>query len=65
MIKTSLSSAGVVGSIPGQGEKIPLVLGQKNQNIKKKKKKKLSSNIVAKSMKTFKKLRLGVEVWKT
>ena len=63
MIKTSLSSAGVVGSIPGQGEKIPLVLGQKNQNIKKKKKP--SSNIVAKSMKTFKKLRLGVEVWKT
>lgn len=49
MIKTSLSSAGVVGSIPGQGEKIPHVLGQKNQNIKKNP----SSNIVAKSMKTF------------
>lgn len=61
MIKTSLSSAGVVGSIPSQGEKIPHVLGQKKQNIKKKP----SSNIVAKSMKTFKKLRLGVEVWKT
>ena len=35
MVKTSPSSAGGVGSIPGQGAKIPHGSGPKNQNIKK------------------------------
>ena len=33
MVKTSPSNAGTVGLIPGQGAKIPLALGPKNQNI--------------------------------
>ena len=36
VIKTSPSNAGGVGSIPGQGAKIPHALGPKNQNIKQK-----------------------------
>ena len=36
MVKTSLSSAGVAGSIPGWGAKISHALGPKNQNIKQK-----------------------------
>ena len=36
-VKTSPSNAGVAGSIPGQGAKIPHALRPKNQNIKKKK----------------------------
>ena len=34
VVKTSLSSAGGVGSIPGQGAKIPHALGPKKQNTK-------------------------------
>ena len=34
MVKTSPSSAGGVGSIPGQGAKIPHASPPKNQNIK-------------------------------
>ena len=33
MVKTSSSNAGGVGSIPGQGAKIPHSSGPKNQNI--------------------------------
>ena len=33
VVKTSPSNAGTVGLIPGQGAKIPLALGPKNQNI--------------------------------
>ena len=36
MVKTSLSNAGGVGSIPGQGAKILHASWQKNQNIKQK-----------------------------
>ena len=36
MVKTSPSNAGDVGSIPGQGAKIPHASGPKNQNIKQK-----------------------------
>ena len=36
VVKTSPSNAGGVGSIPGQGAKIPRALGPKNQNIKQK-----------------------------
>ena len=36
MVKTSLSSAGGVGSIPGLGTKIPHASWPKNQNIKQK-----------------------------
>ena len=36
MVKTSLSSAGGVGSIPGGGAKIPQASWPKNQNIKQK-----------------------------
>ena len=36
MVKTSLSSAGVAGSIPGWGAKIPHALWSKNQNTKQK-----------------------------
>ena len=36
MVKTSPSSAGGVGLIPGQGAKIPRASGPKNQNIKQK-----------------------------
>ena len=39
MVTTSPSRAGGVGSIPGQGAKIPHASWPKNQNIKKKKKK--------------------------
>ena len=35
-VQTWTSSAGAVGSIPGQGAKIPHTLGQKYQNIKQK-----------------------------
>ena len=37
MVKTSPSSVGVVGSIPGKEAKIPHALGPKHQNIKQKK----------------------------
>ena len=36
MVKTSLSNAGGVGSIFGQGDKIPHALGPKTQNIEQK-----------------------------
>ena len=36
VVKTSPSNAGGVGSIPGQGAKIPHASGPKNQNIKQK-----------------------------
>ena len=36
MVKTLPSNAGGVGSIPGQGAKIPHALPPKNQNIKQK-----------------------------
>ena len=36
MVKTSPSSAGGAGSIPGNGAKIPHVSWPKNQNIKQK-----------------------------
>ena len=36
MVKTSPSKAGGVGSIPGQGVKIPHASGPKNQNRKQK-----------------------------
>ena len=36
VVKTSPSNAGGVGSIPGQGAKIPHALWPKNQNIKQK-----------------------------
>ena len=36
MVKTSPSSAGGVGSIPGRGAKIPRASQTKNQNIKQK-----------------------------
>ena len=36
VVKTSPSSAGGAGSIPGQGAKIPHAAGPKNQNIKQK-----------------------------
>ena len=36
VVGTSPSSAGVVGSIPGQGAKIPHALQPRNQNIKQK-----------------------------
>ena len=36
MVKTLPSNAGCVGSIPGQGSKIPHVLSSKNQSIKQK-----------------------------
>ena len=45
MVKTSLSNAGCVGSIPGWGGKNPHALRSKNQN---------RSNIVANSIKTLK-----------
>ena len=48
MVKTSPSNAGSVGSIPGQGTKIPRASWPKNQNIKNR------SNIVTNSIKTFK-----------
>ena len=38
VVETLPSSAGGMGSIPGQGAKIPHGLWPKNQNIKKKKK---------------------------
>ena len=47
MVKTSLSSAGDAGSIPGLGAKIPHALQPKNQNIK-------QSNFVTNSIKTLK-----------
>ena len=34
MVKTSLSNAAGVGSIPGQGAKSPVASHPKNQNIK-------------------------------
>ena len=34
MVKTSASNVGGVGSIPGQGPKIPYALWPQNQNIK-------------------------------
>ena len=37
MVKTSPFNAGHAGSIPGQGAKIPHVLGPKSQSIKQKK----------------------------
>ena len=36
VVKTSPSNAGVAGSIPGWGAKIPHASGPKNQNIKQK-----------------------------
>ena len=36
MVKTSLSSGGGVGLIPGQGAKIPHASRPKNQNVKQK-----------------------------
>ena len=36
MVKTSPSNAGGLGSVPGQGAKIPHASGSKNQNIKQK-----------------------------
>ena len=36
VVKTSPSNAGGVGSIPGQGAKIPHALQPKNQNMKQK-----------------------------
>ena len=36
VVKTLPSNAGVAGSIPGQGAKIPHVLEPKKQNIKQK-----------------------------
>ena len=36
MVETSPSNAGVVGSIPGRGAKIPHASWPKNQNIKQK-----------------------------
>ena len=36
VVKTSPFKAGSVGSLPGQGVKIPHALGAKNQNIKQK-----------------------------
>ena len=36
VVKTSPSTAGVVGSIPGWGAKVPHALGSKKQNIKQK-----------------------------
>ena len=36
VVETSPSNAGVVGSIPGRGAKIPHASGPKNQNIKQK-----------------------------
>ena len=36
MVKTSPSSAGGVGSIPGQGDRIPHASRPKNRNIKQK-----------------------------
>ena len=36
MVKTSTSNAGVMGSIPGLGNKIPYALWPKNENIKQK-----------------------------
>ena len=53
-VKTLPSNAGNTSLIPGQGAKIPHALGPKNQNIKKNKNK-TRSNIVTKSIKTFKK----------
>ena len=50
MVETLPSSAGGMGSIPGQGAKIPHGLWPKNQNIKKKKKQKQCCN---KSNKNF------------
>ena len=47
VVKTSLSSAGDAGSIPGLGAKIPHALQPKNQNIK-------QSNFVTNSIKTLK-----------
>ena len=46
VIKTSLSNAGGVSSIPGRGAKIPHASWPKNQNIK--------QNIVTNSIKTLK-----------
>ena len=36
MVETSLSSAGIAGSIPGWGAKIPHASRSKNQNIEQK-----------------------------
>ena len=36
MFETSPSNAGCVGSVPGQGTKIPHALQPKNQNVKQK-----------------------------
>jgi len=36
VFKTSPSNAGCVGSVPGQGTKIPHALQQENQNVKQK-----------------------------
>ena len=49
MVKTSPSNAGVVGSIPGQGAKIPHAPRPRNQNIKQNK-----SNSVKNSIKMLK-----------
>ena len=48
VVKTSPSSAGDAGLIPGQGTKIPHALGPKNQKIENR------SNIVTSSTKTLK-----------
>ena len=48
VVKTLPSNAGGVGSIPGQGAKIPHVSWSKNQSIKNR------SNIVTNSIKTLK-----------
>ena len=54
MVKTSPSNAGVAGSIPGWGTKIPHASQPKNQNIKNKKtKNKNRSNIETNSIKDF------------
>ena len=50
VVKTSPSNAGGVGSIPGQGAKIPHASGLKSENIQNK------SNIVTNSMRTRKKM---------
>ena len=47
MVKTLPSNAGGVGSIPGQGAKIPHASQPKNQNI-------IQSNIVTNSVKNLK-----------
>ena len=47
MVKTSSDNAGGVGSIPGQGTKIPHALQPKTPNLNR-------SNIVTNSIKTFK-----------